>query len=87
MLCIRFIITCAIPELPSWLATEMAKIEWARREASRTTTTAAPSPPSPEETSKTIGRYGNRSICVHVCSQKRNPLKCKTAEQEKHHAK
>lgn len=54
MLCIRFIITCAIPELPGWLATEMAKIEWARREASKTTTTATP---SPEETAKTIGRY------------------------------
>ncbi|KAJ8983111.1 hypothetical protein NQ317_001855 [Molorchus minor] len=54
MLIIRFIITCAIPDIPGWLATEMAKIEWARREASRTATTT----PSPEElTSKLIGRF------------------------------
>lgn len=54
MLCIRFIITCAIPDIPSWLATEMAKIEWARRESSRVGNTATP---SPEETMiKSIGR-------------------------------
>ena len=54
MLCIRFIITCVIPDIPSWLATEMAKIEWARRNASRLTTTATP---SPEEINlKHIGR-------------------------------
>ncbi|CAG9859654.1 unnamed protein product [Phyllotreta striolata] len=54
MLVIRFIITCAIPDIPGWLATEMAKIEWARREASRITTNT----PSPEEiTSKLIGRF------------------------------
>ncbi|XP_074035844.1 anoctamin 8 white walker isoform X2 [Leptinotarsa decemlineata] len=54
MLVIRFIITCAIPDIPGWLATEMAKIEWARREASRITNNT----PSPEEvTSKLIGRF------------------------------
>ncbi|KAJ8935020.1 hypothetical protein NQ314_013045 [Rhamnusium bicolor] len=54
MLVIRFIITCAIPDIPGWLATEMAKIEWARREASRNTNTT----PSPEElTAKLIGRF------------------------------
>ncbi|XP_017773591.1 PREDICTED: anoctamin-8 isoform X3 [Nicrophorus vespilloides] len=54
MLCIRFIITCAIPDIPGWLATEMAKIEWARREASRLSTAT----PSPEDvTSKLIGRF------------------------------
>lgn len=54
MLIIRFIITCAIPDIPGWLAAEMAKIEWARREASRITTTT----PSPEEISaKMIGRF------------------------------
>ncbi|XP_057653457.1 anoctamin-8 [Diorhabda carinulata] len=54
MLVIRFIITCAIPDIPGWLATEMAKIEWARREASRISN----STPSPEElTSKLIGRF------------------------------
>lgn len=54
MLCIRFLITCIIPELPSWLATEMAKIEWARREASRVTSTATPSPE--DASAKLIGR-------------------------------
>lgn len=54
MLCIRFIITCAIPDIPGWLATEMAKIEWARREASRLGSTATPSPE--EVSTKLIGR-------------------------------
>lgn len=54
MLIIRFLITCAIPDIPGWLAAEMAKIEYARREASRVKNTT----PSPEEiTSKLIGRY------------------------------
>ncbi|XP_030764721.1 anoctamin-8 isoform X2 [Sitophilus oryzae] len=55
MLVIRFIITCAIPDIPGWLATEMAKIEWARRDASRVTNTATPSPE--EIQAKTIGRF------------------------------
>ncbi|KAL3287914.1 hypothetical protein HHI36_002370 [Cryptolaemus montrouzieri] len=55
MLVIRFIITCAIPDIPGWLATEMAKIEWARREASRSTTTASSSPD--EQNYQTIGRF------------------------------
>jgi hypothetical protein len=54
MLVIRFIITCAIPDIPAWLATEMAKIEWARREASRLGNTSTPSPE--ELSSKLIGR-------------------------------
>ncbi|CAH1966796.1 unnamed protein product [Acanthoscelides obtectus] len=54
MLVIRFIITCAIPDIPGWLATEMAKMEWARREAIRGSNT----PPSPvEPISKHIGRF------------------------------
>ncbi|KAL1514378.1 hypothetical protein ABEB36_003645 [Hypothenemus hampei] len=55
MLVIRFIITCAIPDIPGWLATEMAKIEWARRNASRAGNTATPSPEEVE--AKTIGRF------------------------------
>ncbi|KAJ3636562.1 hypothetical protein MTP99_000095 [Tenebrio molitor] len=55
MLVIRFIITCAIPDIPAWLATEMAKIEWARREASRLGNTSTPSPE--ELSSKLIGRF------------------------------
>ncbi|KRT84827.1 hypothetical protein AMK59_653 [Oryctes borbonicus] len=54
MLCIRFIITCAIPDIPGWLATEMAKIEWARREASRLGNTQTP---SPDDTTSKIGRF------------------------------
>ena len=46
MLSMRFIITCAIPDLPSWVATEMAKVEFARREACRRlSSTAASSTP------------------------------------------
>ncbi|XP_063905068.1 anoctamin-8 isoform X4 [Zophobas morio] len=55
MLVIRFIITCAIPDIPGWLATEMAKIEWARREASRLPNTSTPSPE--ELSAKLIGRF------------------------------
>ncbi|XP_066152104.1 anoctamin-10 isoform X2 [Euwallacea fornicatus] len=55
MLVIRFIITCAIPDIPGWLASEMAKIEWARRNANRTINTATPSPE--EIQAKTIGRF------------------------------
>lgn len=58
MLCIRFLITCAIPDLPSWLATEVAKLEWARREAGRLTATATPSPDQVvDATSQLIGRF------------------------------
>ncbi|KAJ4448145.1 hypothetical protein ANN_10158, partial [Periplaneta americana] len=46
MLTLRFIITCAIPDLPEWVATEMAKVEFARREACRrlSSTTTSPAP-------------------------------------------
>lgn len=44
MLSLRFIITCAIPDLPGWVATEMAKVEFARREACRRLSSTAPSP-------------------------------------------
>ncbi|XP_060518982.1 anoctamin-8-like isoform X3 [Cylas formicarius] len=57
MLVIRFIITCAIPDIPGWLATEMAKIEWARRNSSRTAATATPSPSPEEINERTIGRF------------------------------
>lgn len=61
MLSIRFIITCAIPDIPGWLATEMAKIEWNRREASRlgNNNTATP---SPEEL--ITGTYGGGAVVV-----------------------
>ena len=43
MLAIRFVITCAIPDIPNWIATEMAKVEFLRREAfTRLSTTSSP---------------------------------------------
>ncbi|PSN51037.1 hypothetical protein C0J52_15420 [Blattella germanica] len=44
MLTLRFIITCAIPDLPEWVATEMAKVEFARREACRRLSSQTTSP-------------------------------------------
>ncbi|KAB0803967.1 hypothetical protein PPYR_00937 [Photinus pyralis] len=63
MLCIHFLITCAIPDMPSWLATEMAKIEWARREISRVSVTATPSPD--DAMTKLIGRFSVSPSHVH----------------------
>ncbi|KAJ8678510.1 hypothetical protein QAD02_014297 [Eretmocerus hayati] len=45
MLAIRFVIISAIPDIPSWVATEMAKVEFLRREAVRRLS----STPSPSE--------------------------------------
>lgn len=42
MLTLRFIISCAIPDLPEWVATEMAKVEFARREAWRRLSSTTP---------------------------------------------
>ncbi|KAK0174148.1 hypothetical protein PV328_007257 [Microctonus aethiopoides] len=54
MLAIRFVITCAIPDIPCWVATEMAKVEFLRREAVRRLS----STPSPDQQSQTvIGRF------------------------------
>ncbi|KAK0169080.1 hypothetical protein PV327_002826 [Microctonus hyperodae] len=54
MLAIRFVITCAIPDIPYWVATEMAKVEFLRREAVRRLS----STPSPDQQSQTvIGRF------------------------------
>ncbi|XP_058790313.1 anoctamin-8 isoform X4 [Phymastichus coffea] len=59
MLIIRFVIVCAIPDIPSWVATEMAKVEFLRREAvSRLSSTPSPS----EHQSSTViadGAEGN----------------------------
>lgn len=35
VLIVRFLISYSIPDLPEWVATEMAKVEFARREAVR----------------------------------------------------
>ncbi|XP_011313504.1 anoctamin-8 isoform X3 [Fopius arisanus] len=54
MMAIRFIITIIIPDIPSWVATEMAKVEFLRREAVRRLS----STPSPEQQMQTvIGRF------------------------------
>lgn len=65
MLCIRFLITCAIPELPNWLATEMAKVEFARREAGKITATASPSP-SEDTNAQLIGRFSVSASPTHL---------------------
>ncbi|XP_012276230.1 anoctamin-8 isoform X2 [Orussus abietinus] len=45
MLAIRFVIICAIPDIPNWVATEMAKVEFLRREAvRRLSSTSSPEP-------------------------------------------
>lgn len=49
MLAIRFVISCVIPDIPSWVATEMAKVEFLRREAVRRLS----STPSPSEQQST----------------------------------
>ena len=36
MLLLKIWISYAIPDIPSWVATEMAKIEWRRREGEKT---------------------------------------------------
>lgn len=48
MLVMRFLITCAIPDLPKWVAIEIAKVEFARREALRrlSSTVQTPAPDS-----------------------------------------
>lgn len=59
MLIIRFVIVCAIPDMPSWIATEMAKVEFARREAvSRLSSTPSP---SEHQSSTVIGMF--RMLC------------------------
>ncbi|XP_054289963.1 anoctamin-8-like isoform X2 [Macrosteles quadrilineatus] len=58
MLILRLLVTSAIPDLPEWVATEMAKVEFARREALRRLSTATPqqsTPPQPNQLP--IGRF------------------------------
>ncbi|XP_043472779.1 anoctamin-8 isoform X2 [Leptopilina heterotoma] len=54
MIAIRFIIISAVPDIPSWVATEMAKVEFLRREAAQKLS----STPSSDHNSPTvIGRF------------------------------
>lgn len=64
MLAIRFIIIVAVPDIPSWVATEMAKVEFLRREAVRKFSSTA----SPEQKLPTV--IGNISIYLFMVSQK-----------------
>ncbi|CAH1392682.1 unnamed protein product [Nezara viridula] len=63
MLLLRLIVKVAIPDIPGWVATEMAKVEFARREAMRKfSSTSAPLPSSEilstgESSTKAIGRF------------------------------
>ncbi|XP_059479643.1 anoctamin-8 isoform X1 [Neocloeon triangulifer] len=58
MLSLRFIISYAIPDLPSWVATEMAKAEFARREACRrASSTASPTHDLTGDSGLVIGRF------------------------------
>lgn len=56
MLLIRFLISCIIPDKPTWVATEMAKVEFARREAVNRLSSTTTTPPSsdPAETISTV---------------------------------
>lgn len=56
MLAIRFFIICAIPDVPNWVATEMAKVEFLRREAARRMS----STPSPDQQPSTVIGITNR---------------------------
>lgn len=60
MLAIRFVITCAIPDIPNWVATEMAKVEFLRREAVRRLS----STPSPEQQSQTV--IGTLNLYIYL---------------------
>jgi len=64
MLSLRFIITCAIPDLPSWVATEMAKVEFARREACRRLSSTAASP-TPDVTIPPPGLVIGRLVVLY----------------------
>lgn len=46
MFLIRFLVTCMIPDKPDWVATEIAKVEFARREALNRLSSATTTPPS-----------------------------------------
>ena len=46
MLMLKLLLHYAIPDIPSWVATEMAKIEWRRREAEKLSLRPGPGPGS-----------------------------------------
>ncbi|XP_075216238.1 anoctamin 8 white walker [Lycorma delicatula] len=68
MLILRFLVTSAIPDLPDWVATEMAKVEFARREAVRRLSTTATPPPSDSNTSPSSSPANQLSIGRFVVS-------------------
>lgn len=54
VLALRYIISHSIPDLPDWVATEMAKVEFARREAVRRSSAAST---AEVPLSEQLGRY------------------------------
>lgn len=63
MLLIRFLISCLIPDKPQWVATEMAKVEFARREAVNRISSATTTPPS-SGTAVTIAAGNDRNFGI-----------------------
>lgn len=57
----RFLITSAIPDLPKWVAIEMAKVEFARREALRRLSSTVQTP-APETCSSQPSTYIGRLV-------------------------
>ncbi|XP_057333098.1 anoctamin-8 isoform X3 [Microplitis mediator] len=78
MLAIRFIITCAIPDIPSWVATEMAKVEFLRREAVRRLS----STPSPDQQAQTVIADGESDAEATLISQAGSHSEKNGASQE-----
>lgn len=65
MLVLRFLISCIIPDVPEWVATEMAKVEFARREACRRLSSTTASTPAPDNVSPPSGLVIGRLV-VHL---------------------
>ncbi|XP_071448852.1 anoctamin-10 [Hetaerina americana] len=68
MLILRLVITYAIPDLPEWVATEMAKVEFSRREAFRRFSSTTPPPASDGITNVTVSSSPNLVIGRFVVS-------------------
>ncbi|XP_046398736.1 anoctamin-8 [Ischnura elegans] len=68
MLILRLVITYAIPDLPEWVATEMAKVEFSRREAFRRFSSTTPPPATDGITNTAVSASPNLVIGRFVVS-------------------